>query len=124
MLRDDGQSRWGDKLENKAFCLPDQGKNQNLIQNIFLLIQNMFLVIQKIFLGIQNIFLVIQGAMVARQVHGLTGCLECENPNPKLDSFLGRLTLWSGRFSSSSFLPLGCHSFCLGGNCTIDFTTK
>ena len=35
--------------------------------------------------------------MVARQVHKLVGCLECENPNPKLDSFLGRLTLWSGR---------------------------
>ena len=60
--------------------------------------QTLFLVIQNIFLEIQNIFLVIQGAMVARQVHGLTGCLECENPNPKLDSFLGRLTLWSGRF--------------------------
>ena len=38
-----------------------------------------------------------KGAMVARQVHKLVGCLECENPNPKLDSFLGRLTLWSGR---------------------------
>ena len=23
------------------------------------------------------------------------GCIECENPNPKLDSFLGRLTVWS-----------------------------
>ena len=25
----------------------------------------------------------------------LYGCIECENPNPKLDSFLGRLTVWS-----------------------------
>ena len=23
------------------------------------------------------------------------GVIECENPNPKLDSFLGRLTVWS-----------------------------
>ena len=34
----------------------------------------------------------------AKQVKSLVsmyGCIECENPNPKLDSFLGRLTVWS-----------------------------
>ena len=36
-------------------------------------------------------------AKTVSAISSLTGCLECENPNPKLDSFLGRMTLWSGR---------------------------
>ena len=34
-------------------------------------------------------------ARSSKQLATLRGCIECENPNPKLDSFLGRLTLWS-----------------------------
>ena len=30
-----------------------------------------------------------------KQLTNMFGCIECENPNPKLDSFLGRLTMWS-----------------------------
>ena len=30
-----------------------------------------------------------------KQLVSMSGCIECENPNPKLDSFLGRLTMWS-----------------------------
>ena len=30
-----------------------------------------------------------------KQLVNMYGCIECENPNPKLDSFLGRLTMWS-----------------------------
>ena len=34
-------------------------------------------------------------AKTTKQISSLTGCIECENHNPKLDSFLSRLTLWS-----------------------------
>ena len=34
-------------------------------------------------------------AKTTKQICSLNGCIECENPNPKLDSFLGRLSLWS-----------------------------
>ena len=27
----------------------------------------------------------------------MSGCIECENPNQKLDSFLGRLSMWTCR---------------------------
>ena len=41
-------------------------------------------------------------AKTVSAISSLTGCLECENPNPKLDSFLGRMTLWSGRCNPDS----------------------
>jgi hypothetical protein len=37
-----------------------------------------------------------RAARTIRTVSALLGCVECENPNPKLDSFLGRLTVWTG----------------------------
>ena len=37
-----------------------------------------------------------RSARTIRTVSALLGCVECENPNPKLDSFLGRLTVWTG----------------------------
>ena len=32
-----------------------------------------------------------------KQLVNMFGCIECENPNQKLDSFLGRLTMWTCR---------------------------
>ncbi len=37
-----------------------------------------------------------RSARTIRTVSALLGCVECENPNPNLDSFLGRLTIWAG----------------------------
>ena len=34
-------------------------------------------------------------AKTVKTLMGMYGCIECENPNPKLDSFLGRMTVWS-----------------------------
>ena len=36
-----------------------------------------------------------KAARDGKQLTQMFGCIECENPNPKLDSFLGRLTMWS-----------------------------
>ena len=36
-----------------------------------------------------------KAARDVKQLTNMFGCIECENPNPKLDSFLGRLTMWS-----------------------------
>ena len=36
-----------------------------------------------------------KSARDVKQLVNLFGCIECENPNPKLDTFLGRLTVWS-----------------------------
>ena len=36
-----------------------------------------------------------KAAREVKQLTNLYGCIECENPNPKLDTFLGRLTVWS-----------------------------
>ena len=32
-----------------------------------------------------------QDLKTVEMVSAFTGCIECENPNPKLDSFLGRM---------------------------------
>ena len=32
-----------------------------------------------------------QQAKTAEEISSFVGCVECENPNPKLDSFLGRM---------------------------------
>ena len=37
-----------------------------------------------------------------QQLQDFVGFVECENPNPKLDNFLGRLTSISGTTASSS----------------------
>ena len=34
-------------------------------------------------------------AKTVKTLVNMYGCIECENPNPKLDSFLGRLSVWS-----------------------------
>ena len=36
------------------------------------------------------------------------GCIECENPNPKLDSFLGRLTVWSCKEGDETEVGVNC----------------
>ena len=36
------------------------------------------------------------------------GCIECENPNPKLDSFLGRLTVWSCKEGDETEVGVMC----------------
>ena len=41
-----------------------------------------------------------------KQLVNMYGCIECENPNPKLDSFLGRLTMWTCREGDE---PEVCH---------------
>ena len=32
-----------------------------------------------------------QQAKSAKELSNFVGCIECENPNPKLDSYLGRM---------------------------------
>ena len=32
-----------------------------------------------------------QHAKTAKELSNFVGCIECENPNPKLDSYLGRM---------------------------------
>ena len=35
-----------------------------------------------------------QDLKTVEMVSAFTGCIECENPNPKLDSFLGRMFVY------------------------------
>jgi len=55
-------------------------------------------------------------AKTTKQICSLNGCIECENPNPKLDSFLGRLSLWSCQEGDEiEACPLGNDNLLLAG---------